>query len=187
MNLEQARKLYVEVKTLSLAASETYSDSYNTETKQAELLMPDPISRALLPIAVFTVDCPIDDRRLIGKAPLYIRALLFLLRRAFDEIDRLKARLRELAPAQHEKETDASRNDKRPLSQIASIRCKTDGRLRRFLIENYGLPFYADERALRQLVREQLDITSFTELNKPEAAERWRQLDAQFWLWMKGH
>lgn len=183
MNLEQARQLYVEVKPLSLAASDTYSDSYNTETKQAELLMPEPISRGLLPIAVFTIDCPIDDRRLIGKAPLYIRALLFLLRRAFDEIDRLKARLGETAKTG---KSQQPQKPKAPLSQTASIRCKTDGRLRRFLIENYGLPFDADESALRQLVRDRLDITSFTELDKPEAAERWKQLDAQFWFWMKG-
>lgn len=177
MNLQQARQLYVEVKPLSLAASETYSDSYNTETKQAELLMPDPISRALLPIAIFTIDCPIDDRRLIGKAPLYIRALLFLLRRAFDEIDRLKAQ-----------QSSNSGHKGKDYAQEAHRKCTEDLAFVRYLIERHDLPNDAEGERVKIRLRSLLNVKSLKELNENhDAAKRWNDFRTGFKQWLKGH
>lgn len=176
MNLERARELYVEAKLRILTASETYSDSYNTTTKQAELLMPDPISRELLPIAVFTIDCPIDDRRLIGKAPIYIRALLFLLRRAFDEIERLKGQ-------------QASGQKKgKDYAQEASRLCAQDRAFVRYLMERHELPEDAEGERVKIRLRSLLNVKSLKELNEDEAAaKRWNDFRTGFKQWLKGH
>lgn len=170
MKLEQARSLYIEVKSLAPLASAEWSESYNLSTSQAEICIPNRFTGEVEPIAHILPDCPYDDRRMMLRAPIYIAALLTLLEETFK-------RLRALDPPVQQKP-----RDKNPYAKACAI---ASGRqdFRAFLRTCHGLEATDNERVDTR-VRSLLNIQTRTELDTDEHARaRWFSLYREFESW----
>lgn len=170
MNLDQARTLYPEIKSLAALASGEWSESFNLKTSQAEICIPNRFTGEVEPIAHILPDCPYDDRLLMLRCPVYVSALLTLLEEAF-------RRLRALDPQSPEKP-----KEKNPYAKACAI---ASGRqdFRTFLAACHGLEATDDERVDTR-VRSILQIQSRTELDTDEQARaRWFSLHREFESW----
>lgn len=172
MNLNRARELYPEAVQLSALASSRFSESYNTDTKCAELMRIEGKTGEAMPIAALLDDCSYDDRRLLVKAPEIIAALLLLCQTAFEKIRQLEAN------QQPKKGKDYAAE--------AHRKCNEHQAFRRFLIERHDLPHDADANRAKIRLRSLLQVQSLKELNEnPQAAERWKSLRSSFNTWMR--
>lgn len=170
MNIEQARALYPQIKSLAALASDEWSESYNLSTSKAEICLPNRFTGEVEPIAHILPDCPYDDRQLMLRAPIYVAALLTLLEEAFK-------RLRTLDPPPEKKV-----RDKNPYARACAI---ATGRLdfRAFLSAVHGLEATDTERVDTR-VRSLLRIQSRTQLDTDEQARaRWFSLHREFENW----
>jgi hypothetical protein len=168
--LDEARALYPEIRALSGLASPEWSESYNLDTHQAEICIPNRFTGEVEPIAQILLDCPYDDRRMMFKAPVYIAALLTLLEEAFN-------RLR----SQAQKEAQPAK-EKYPFAKACAI-LSGKQKFRQFLREMHGLEAVDDER-VNTRIRSLLTIESRTQLDTDEnARERWFSLCREFDLW----
>lgn len=170
MNLEQARALYPQIKSLAALASEEWSESYNLATGKAEICLPNRFTGEVEPIAHILPDCPYDDRQLMLKAPVYVAALLALLEEAFK-------RLRALDPT-----PQAQAKEKNPYARACAI---ATGRqdFRAFLSAVHGLDT-SDTVRVDTRVRSLLQIQSRTELDTDKHARaRWFSLHREFERW----
>lgn len=166
MNRQTATPLYIEAKQLAGLVSDEWHDTYNAETHQAEICLRDQLTDEIFPIAIIRPECSYDDRRLMTRAPQIMRALLFLLRESFNEIERLK-------PKQKANK----------LAQDCAIHCGRQD-FRRFLIEQHNLSSATDDERVKTCVRNMLNIKSRAELDKDQdAAKRWFSLKQAFYRW----
>lgn len=167
MNRDTAAPLYIEAKQLAGLASDEWQDTFNTKTHEAEICLRDNVTGEIFPIAIIKPECSYDDRRLMTRAPQIIRALLFLLRESFNEIERLKPK-----PQKANK-----------LAQDCAIYCGRQD-FRRYLIECHDLVNPTDDERVKTRVRNMLKIKSRAELDKDQdAAKRWLSLKQAFYRW----
>jgi hypothetical protein len=167
VNLDLARTLLPDAKHFASLASEEWAESYDVDEKRAEICIKDNMTGEIMPIAHILPDCPYDDRMLMIKAPLLMRALLVLLKRAFNEVRALKQEMEEPRP---------------DLSKACATLCD-DPSFKKFLSEKHGAPTTDRERFVTSL-RKVLEIESRTELNThPAAARRFKALLARFEQW----
>lgn len=166
MNRETAAPLYIEAKQLAGLVADEWQDTYNTTSHQAEICLQDNATGEIFPIAIIKPECSYDDRRLMTRAPQIMRALLFLLRESFNEIERLK-------PKQKANK----------LAQDCAIHCGRQD-FRRFLMEHHDLPDAADNERVNTRVRNILNIQSRAELDKDQGAgKRWISFKQAFYRW----
>lgn len=166
MNRQTATPLYIEAKQLAGLVSDEWQDTYNAETHQAEICLRDQLTDEIFPIAIIKPECSYDDRRLMTRAPQIMRALLFLLRESFNEIERLKPKQKA-----------------HKLAQDCAIHCGRQD-FRRFLIEHHDLIDSGDDERVNTRVRNILNIQSRAELDKDQdAAKRWFSLKQAFYRW----
>lgn len=173
MNLDTAKEKYRDARKLLARASEEWCESYDVERGQNEICSKEPMTGEVEPIALILPECGREDRRLMSHAPTYMRAMDFLLQYAFDEIHKLRRRAEQRA----EKPKD--------FAAECSMKC-AEPAFKKYLEERHGLdaPLTSDRAATR--VRSVLAISSRKELNdNPAAAERWKQLRADFDLWRR--
>lgn len=186
MNLVLAKSLLPEARELSGLVSEEWSESYNMKDQRAELCVIDRLTGEVVPIAILTRDCAYDDRRLMIKAPVLVRALLVLLDTAFAEIRRLRPQ-----PQHHPARTSeqqSQKNEKRGDPDYAAecaMKC-ADQAFRRFLLEEKKAPDVADSVRVASHVRYLLKVDSRGEINRDaNARKRWLDLRAEFEAWMR--
>lgn len=166
MNRQTATPLYIEAKQLAGLVSDEWQDTFNIETQQAELCLRDNLTGEIFPIAIIKPECSYDDRRLMTRAPQIMRALLFLLRESFNEIERLK-------PKQKANK----------LAQDCAIYCGRQD-FRRFLTECHDMVDATDNERVNTRVRNILNIQSRAELDKDQdAGKRWISLKQAFYRW----
>lgn len=173
MNLDTAKEKYRDARKLLALASEEWCASYDVERGQSEICSKEPMTGEVEPIALILPECSREDRRLMSHAPTYMRAMDFLLQLAFDEI----VRLRRSSGQRAEKPKD--------FAAECSMKC-AEPAFKKYLEERRGLaaPLTNDRAATR--VRSILAISSRKELNEDTAAaERWKQLRADFDLWRR--
>jgi hypothetical protein len=170
MNLDLARTVLPDAKQLASLASEDWSESYNLKAERAEICIKDNVTGEIVPIAHILPDCPYDDRMLMIRAPLLVRALLVLLKRAFDEIRKLQ---KQLPPPKN-------------FAAECAIKCQNDFAFRRYLMERHDLKDGRDAERIKTRVRSILAISSMRELNEdPAAAARWQSLRSNFDAWRR--
>lgn len=171
LNIETARALYPEAKQLADLASEEWTESYDTTKSVAQICMQDSSTGEIVPIANLLPSCSFDDRLLMTKAPLLLRALLALCDRAFAEIRRLQ-------PDPQKKKDYAAE---------CAMKCHNDGLFKRYLMEAHQLQDAGDAERVKTRVRSILIIRSMRELNEdPAAAARWQHLRGDFDAWRRG-
>lgn len=172
MNLEVARTLYPEAKELAGLVSEEWTSSYDTDHSRAELCMRDNLTGEIYPIAHILTECGHDDRRLMIRAPLLLRALITICEAAFAEIRRLKPKQK--GP------------DPKDFAAEVSIKCANDQAFRRYLIECHDLADAGDTERVKSRVRSVLAVSSLKELNDDrDACARWVSLRTNFKSWLK--
>lgn len=168
MNLDLARTLLPDARQLASLASEEWAESYDVDEKRAEICIRDNLTGEIVPIAHILPDCPYDDRKLMIKAPVLVRALLVLLKQAFDEIRKLQ------------KQQPQPKN----FAAECAIKCQNDFAFRRYLMERHDLKDGGDAERIKTRVRSILAISSMKELNEdPAAAARWQSLRSNFDAW----
>ncbi|SOC46248.1 hypothetical protein SAMN05892877_12172 [Rhizobium subbaraonis] len=169
MKLDEAKTLFPEIRQQSGLASDQRYESFYTATGRPEILCHAPATGQLEPIATILPDCSYDDRMLMQKAPVYIRALLVLLDEAF-------RRLKELQP----------KPEKAPnFAAECAMKCKDDHLFRNFLHECHGAD-PSDLERIKTRVRSILGVQSMTDLNTDEnARKRWLSLRDEFHRWRK--
>lgn len=171
MNIETARALYPEAKQLADLASEEWTESYDTKKSVAQICVQDSLTGEIIPIADLLPSCSFDDRLLMTKAPILIRALVALCERAFAEIRRLQ-------PMQERKKDYAAE---------CAMKCQNDGLFKKYLMEAHQLADAGDAERVKTRVRSILIINSMRELNEvPAAAARWQHLRGDFDAWRRG-
>jgi hypothetical protein len=182
MNLAFAKSILPEARELSGLVSDEWSESYNMKDQRAELCVIDRMTGEVVPIATLTRDCGYDDRRLMIKAPVLIRALLLLLDTAFGEIRRLR---QQQDPRECERsQANAKRGDPDYAAECA-MKC-ADQAFRRFLLEKKKALDVADSVRVASHVRYLLKVDSRAELNRDaNARKRWLELRAEFEVWMR--
>lgn len=177
MDLKTALKLLPDARELAGLASEEFSESYNTKSGKAEICIHDRLTGEVLPIALLTIDCSYDDRRLLLQAPQLVRALLVIVEEAF-------AKIRSLEPPDARRQR---REHRKEVSKDYAAECamKCGDRLfRRFLVERYNVPDVADAERVAVSIRNILRIKSRAELNTdPAAAARWVDFRGAFEAW----
>lgn len=170
MNLETARKLYPEAKQLAGLVSEEWTESYDTKNSVAQICVRDNATGEVDPIAHVLPSCSFDDRMLMTKAPVLVRALVAICERSFEEIRRLKP-----------KETKA-----KDFAAECAMKCQTDFLFARYLMEAHQLQDAGDAERIKTRVRSILAISSMKELNEdPTAAARWQKLRGDFDAWRR--
>ncbi|MBO9125491.1 MULTISPECIES: hypothetical protein [unclassified Rhizobium] len=183
MNLDLAKSLLPEAKHVASLVSEEWAESYDVENMRAEIVVRDTVTGEVVPIAIINRNCGFDDRQLLFKAPLFLRALLTLLGASFAEIKRLQS---QQDPQGSERSpTNGQKRDKNYAAECA-MRCG-DQLFRRFLAEKKGVSDISDDDRVAVAIRRILRVDKRSELNTDAGARnRWLDLRAEFDVW-KGH
>lgn len=177
MNLAEAKALLPEIRAVLEFASDEWTEGYDLETGSSQICARDGLAGEVYPIAGLLKSISSDDRELMRKAPVYMRALLMLRNAAVDELRKY------LPPPEREKPEQRQRT----LSEQVYAKCNADRAFVRFLIERHGLPEDAEPKQAAIKVRFLLDVPSLTELNdNPDLAARWFKLVKDFKAWL-GH
>ncbi|EPE99502.1 hypothetical protein [Rhizobium grahamii] len=180
MRLNDAKPLLPMAREIAGLASEAWSESYNLRDQRAEICIVDRQTGEVVPIALLTRDCSYDDRRLMMKAPLLIRALLTLLDAAFAEIRKLK-------PPEDPRgaEPRQEKSDEPNYAANCAMMCKEPA-FRRFLFEEKELPAMDEDNVVAKHVRYLLKVDSRSHINTDANARKlWLKLRAEFESWMK--
>lgn len=168
MNIDAARALYPEAKQLAGLVSDEWTISYDRGAGVAEVCVRDVASGEITPIAHLLPDCSFDDRELMGKAPVLLRAAVTMCERAFDEIRKLK-------PKERKSFTEANRCGKW---------CRDNFMFRRWLMAATNLHDASDAERIKTHVRFLLRVESLAEIdNRPEAAVAWKKMRSDFETW----
>ena len=183
MQLDLARKLLPEARELAGLVSEEWSETYNMTDHRAEICVNDRINGEVLPIAIIKSDCSFDDRRLMIKAPVLLRAMVAIIEASFAEIRRLQP-----PEDQQQAERRARTGEPRPKDHAAECAMKCNDQLfRRFLTEKKGVADVTDGERIAVSVRQLLRVDKRSELNHDAGARnRWLDLRAEFEAW-RGH
>ncbi|WLR92145.1 hypothetical protein [Shinella zoogloeoides] len=169
MNLDQAKALYPEIKSLLPLASPEWSESYNLREGIAEICIPNRFNGEVEPIAHILADCPYDDRRMMLKAPVYLNAVWVLLHEALRRIPR------EDVPAPTKKKIQT-------VAQACGRMCN-DADFLRFLSVCHNVDTSDRERVANR-VRTMIKVDSRAQLDTDEMArQRWFSLCDEFRSW----
>ncbi|KWV42100.1 hypothetical protein AS026_21050 [Rhizobium altiplani] len=184
INLALAKSLLPEARELAGLVSDEWSESYNMKDQRAELCVIDRTTGEVMPIAIITRDCSYDDRRLMIKAPVLVRALLLLLDMAFAEIRRLRPQQQDQS-ARGERQQQSEKRSEPDYAAECAMKC-ADQAFRRFLLEKKKAPDAGDPVRVTSHVRYLLKVDSRAELNRDAGArKRWLDLRAEFEVWMR--
>nr|CAD6602594.1 hypothetical protein RKHAN_01165 [Rhizobium sp. Khangiran2] len=174
MNLADAKALLPEIRGVIELASEDWAESYSMESGRPQIAGRHPMTGEIYPIATLEKAISYDDRLLIRKAPLYVRALLILRDEA------VRAYLEATKPPPEPKP------DPKDFAAEASMKCKNDRAFARYLEERHELQDASNGERIKTRVRSILSVQSLAELNTdPQAAERWKALRSDFKTWLK--
>ena len=174
MNLAEAKALLPEIRIVLELASQQWTDQYSLENGRGQICGQDPMTGEVYPIATLEKSIGSDDRQLMRKAPLYVRALLLLR----DEAVRA---YKEASQPPPEPPAPA-----KPLSTIAVGKCAADRAFVRYLMERHGLEDASNTERVKTKVRSVLAIQSFKELNDdPRAIQAWQDLVRNFKAWLR--
>ncbi|MGY5812035.1 hypothetical protein ACXHXG_30585 [Rhizobium sp. LEGMi198b] len=177
MDLQTALKLLPDAREIAGLASEEFSEAYNTKSGRSEICVVDRMTGEVQPIALLTIDCSYDDRRMMKEAPQLVRALLVIIDEAFAKIRRLEP------PEARQKRQERHREASKDYAAECAMKCN-DRLFRRFLVERYEVPDVADNERIAVSVRNILRIKSRAELNTdPAAAQRWVDFRGAFEAW----
>ncbi len=171
MNIDQAKTIYREARECVALVSLEWCTFYDVEAGRNDICVRDDLTGHAEPIASLLPECGFEDRRLMTKAPTYLRAAILLAEAAFTRIRVLEAEL-------------AGRKPPAPKDYAAECAMKCNDRLFRiYLSECHGVDATDSER-INTRVRSILAIRSRAELNTdPAAKARWRDLKAAFDAW----
>tara|TARA_R110002020_G_scaffold471284_1_gene698261 strand:+ start:43929 stop:44468 length:540 start_codon:yes stop_codon:yes gene_type:complete len=176
MNLAEAKALLPEIRIVLELASQQWTDQYSLENGRGQICGQDPMTGEVYPIATLEKSIGSDDRQLMRKAPVYVRALLLLR----DEAVRAYKEATQ-PPAEPPKKAEP-----KPLSTIAVGKCAADRAFVRYLMERHGLEDASNTERVKTKVRSVLAIQSFKELNDdPRAIQAWQHLVRNFKAWLK--
>jgi hypothetical protein len=176
MNLAEAKALLPEIRGVIELASEDWAESYNVETGRSQIAGRDPMTGEIYPIATLEKAITSDDRQLMRKAPIYVRALLILR----DEAVRAYKEATQPPPAQEQKP------DPKDFAAEVSMKCRDDRAFARYLQECHELQDASTCERIKTRVRSLLAVQSLSELNTdPQAAERWKALRSDFKAWLR--
>lgn len=171
---EQDRKLYLEARDAAAVCSSEFAESFNLETHEPEICLRDGKTGEVYPIAILKPECSYDDRRLMLRAPVLLRAVILVAERSFAEVRALRAEIDRLK----------GKPDKDYAAQCAML-CD-DRRFRQFLVDRHGLTDLTDRERTVSRVRSVLSIRSRAELNDDQAAaERWKSLVSDYENWKR--
>lgn len=174
MNLAEAKALLPEIRGVLELASPEWAESYRMENGQSQICGRDPMTGEVYPIATLEKSISPDDRELMRKAPLYVRALLMLR----DEAARAFLAATQDAPKPGP--------DPKDFAAEASIKCRDDLAFSKYLIERHDLQDASNSERIKTRVRSILAVQSLAELNEdPQAAERWKALRNDFKTWLR--
>lgn len=171
---ELDRKLYLEARDAAAVCSPEFAESFNLETHEAEICLRDGQTGEVYPIAILKPECSYDDRRLMLRAPVLLRAAILVAERSFDEVRALRAEI--------------DRLNGKPTGNYAAQCAKLcdDRRFRQFLVNRHGLTDLTDRERTISRVRSVLSIRSRAELNEdPAAVERWKSLVGDYESWKR--
>ena len=176
MNLAEAKALLPEIRIVLELASQEWTDAYSLENGRGQICGRDPMTGEVYPIATLEKSIGSDDRQLIRKAPVYVRALLLLR----DEAVRAYKEAKQPPPEPPKK------GEPKPLSTLAVGKSAADLAFVRYLMECHGLEDASNTERVKTKVRSVLAIQSFKELNEdPRAVEAWQELVRKFKAWLK--
>lgn len=178
MNLAQAKALLPQIRDVLDMASDDWAESYDSERKVSQLCCRDKLTGEVYPIATLEPTISTDDREVLRKALVYIRALLMLR-------DEAVRHYRQAAGKQaHNSGTQAGGDSNRYARACAILSGKQ--KFRAYLSAVHGLDASDSER-VNTRVRTILNVTSRTELDTdPAATQRWFSLVRDFEAWEKG-
>ena len=171
MDLSRARAMLPEIReTAGLAASD-FAETYDTEHGRVEICMRDPLTGRVEPISTILPECGFAERRLLGRAPVYVGALLALLDEALQVIRRLQP-----------PKPETTKPQPRDFARDAGILCN-DPTFRGYMAACHDADTSDAERTATRL-RTILRIKSRAELNTdPAALDRWQKLLENFRRW----
>ena len=173
MNMDFAKKTYLDARHLLGLASDEWCESYEVESGRPEICAKEAMTGEVEPIALLLPACGYEDRRIMTHAPTYMRAMDFLLQHAFREIRELRQKLDGKAP------------EPKQYAAECAMKCGEPAFLK-FLEERHNLqrPLTKDRAATK--VRSILNIKSRRELDSDQdAAARWRSLVNAFDAWRR--
>lgn len=174
MNLSEAKALLPEIRGVIELASEDWAESYSVTNGRSQICGRDPMTGEIYPIATLEKAITTDDRQLMRKAPLYVRALLMLRDEA------VRAYLEATRPPPEPKP------DPKDFAAEVSMKCKNDRAFARYLEERHELQDASNGERIKTRVRSILAVQSLAELNTdPQAAERWKALRSDFKTWLR--
>lgn len=169
MNLDEAKALYPEIKSLLPLASPEWSESYNLRDGIAEICIPNRYNGEVEPIAHILADCPFDDRRMMIKAPVYLNAIWLILQEALKRIPR-------------EATAESKKRKVQTVAQACGRMCN-DADFLRLLSVCHGVDI-SDRERVASRVRTMLSVDSRAQLDTDEAAKkRWFSLFDEFKSW----
>lgn len=174
MNLAQAKALLPEIRDVIGMASEEFAETYNVNTGMMQICSREGVE--VFPILTLEKSISTDDRELIRKAPVYVRALLMLRDEAVKEWRKIAPQPPQPA-SQKRKTTDANR---------CAIMCHNDRAFRVWLMECKGLHDAGDAERIKTHVRFLLAVDSLSKIDtNPKATQAWRQMRAEFDAWRR--
>lgn len=171
MNLAEAKALLPEIRGVLEFASDEWAVGYDLETGGSQICAREGLAGEVYPIATLLNSIQTDDRELMRKAPIYVRALLVLRDAAVEEVRRLtpKPEMKKVAKTQ---------------ANICAIMCANDGAFRKWLMECKDLHDAGDAERIKTHVRFLLNVESIAEIDKnPTAAAAWKKMRDDFNTW----
>lgn len=173
MNLAEAKALLPEIRGVIEFASAEWLESYDTATGTSQICAMDALTGEVSPLATLSKSIPTDDRELMKKAGLYVRALLLLRDEAVREY-------RRVAP------TPAKPKRKFTQANNCALMCSQNGAFKRWLLDCKDLQDAGDAERIKTRVRFLLNVQSLAEIdNDPRAAAAWAEMLAEFNAWKR--
>lgn len=153
-----------------------WTESRDTETQTTRICSSDPMTGEIYPLCTLAADIPFDDRQLMRKAVIYMRAMIVLREEAARQYRALAGRQAQAPKPETKKDFAAE----------ASMKCTTDQAFRRYLIERHDLQDAGDAERVKSRVRSVLAVSSLKQLNdEPDAGARWVTLRNDFKSWLR--
>jgi hypothetical protein len=180
MKLADAKAMLPEIRFVMETASAEWSECYDSTRNVSQIACRDGLTGEVYPIATLEKAIAGDDREIMRKAPVYIRALLMLR-------DEAVRQYRAAMPAPSTTEASATPAKSRDANRYARACAILSGKanFRQYLRDIHALEAVDDER-VNSRVRSILNIQSRNELDTdPQARQRWISLVRDFEIWEK--
>lgn len=177
MNLAQAKALLPQIRDVLEMASDDWAESYDSARKVSQLCCRDKLTGEVYPIATIEPTISTDDREVLRKALIYIRAVLMLR-------DEAVRQYRQATGKQAQETATHPNTDSNRYARACAI-LSGKQKFRVYLSAVHGLDATDNER-VNTRVRTILNVKSRTELDTdPDATQRWFSLVRDFEAWEK--